>query len=335
MSHVGDQSTLPPGPQKRPRTRQRIHKPAPTLDVPDINDNAQERKRVLNVLAQRRYRQRNRQRKISCSRKDDEAHNNTCAEPSTSIPPSDEIPLAVEAGVIEEPENHVMTDSITLPPDCPAMLDFDISSIWSAGIPSPTIPDLLLTTSNVPASAASATYSAPSWSTPIPITTDQSFNIDPSILAGLPIDNISSHVSAEAAIPSALSLDSYLLPVHGLKLLQAFMRLAESLNCQDSFWDLTAKSPFNDTSIPLNPVVLTSSYAPTVAQKTIPHHPIIDFLPWPSVRDRLIAIFNLPDELKPPCAVGPLALIQLAHDMEDSAEGIRIWGPSCCSDSSK
>ena len=41
---------------KKPRTRQRIHKSPPTLAVPNINDDASERKRVLNVLAQRRYR---------------------------------------------------------------------------------------------------------------------------------------------------------------------------------------------------------------------------------------------------------------------------------------
>ena len=39
----------------RPRTRQRVHRSPPALDVPDINDDAAERKRVLNVLAQRRY----------------------------------------------------------------------------------------------------------------------------------------------------------------------------------------------------------------------------------------------------------------------------------------
>jgi hypothetical protein len=40
-----------------PRTRQRVHKDPPPLDVPDIDDDAAERKRVLNVLAQRRYRE--------------------------------------------------------------------------------------------------------------------------------------------------------------------------------------------------------------------------------------------------------------------------------------
>jgi hypothetical protein len=40
----------------RSRTRQRLYKAPPTLDVPDIDQDAAERKRVLNVLAQRRYR---------------------------------------------------------------------------------------------------------------------------------------------------------------------------------------------------------------------------------------------------------------------------------------
>lgn len=39
----------------RPRTRQRKHKAPPPLDIPHIDQDAAERKRVLNVLAQRRY----------------------------------------------------------------------------------------------------------------------------------------------------------------------------------------------------------------------------------------------------------------------------------------
>lgn len=41
----------------RPKTRQRVQKAPPVLDVPDIDEDAAERKRVLNVLAQRRYRE--------------------------------------------------------------------------------------------------------------------------------------------------------------------------------------------------------------------------------------------------------------------------------------
>lgn len=44
------------GSGSRPRTRQRVYKPPPPLEVPDIEEDAAERKRILNVLAQRRYR---------------------------------------------------------------------------------------------------------------------------------------------------------------------------------------------------------------------------------------------------------------------------------------
>jgi hypothetical protein len=47
---------MPPLLNDGPRTRQRVHKPPPTLAIPDIEQDAAERKRVLNVLAQRRYR---------------------------------------------------------------------------------------------------------------------------------------------------------------------------------------------------------------------------------------------------------------------------------------
>lgn len=45
---------------KNPKTRQRAHKAhkaPPVFDVPDINDDANERSRILNVLAQRRHRE--------------------------------------------------------------------------------------------------------------------------------------------------------------------------------------------------------------------------------------------------------------------------------------
>jgi hypothetical protein len=45
-------------PANPPRTRQRAYKEPPQLDVPDIDQDAAERKRVLNVLAQRRYRKK-------------------------------------------------------------------------------------------------------------------------------------------------------------------------------------------------------------------------------------------------------------------------------------
>jgi hypothetical protein len=53
---------------------------------------------------------------------------------------------------------------------------------------------------------------------------------------------------------------------------------------------------------------------------------MVDFFPWPGVRERIIGIFSLPDEARPPQAAGPLGLVNFAYDAEDGAEGIRIWG---------
>ncbi|KAJ0167530.1 hypothetical protein CTA2_2036 [Colletotrichum tanaceti] len=58
----------------------------------------------------------------------------------------------------------------------------------------------------------------------------------------------------------------------------------------------------------------------------VPHHPIMDFLPWPDVRDRIINFFSLPDEARPSAARGQLGLVNFAYDLEDSGEGARIWG---------
>jgi len=58
----------------------------------------------------------------------------------------------------------------------------------------------------------------------------------------------------------------------------------------------------------------------------MPHHPIIDLLPWPSCRDKILDVLSLPDEARPPTARGELALLNFVYDIEDSAEGVRIWG---------
>ncbi|KAH8164599.1 hypothetical protein CIB48_g3653 [Xylaria polymorpha] len=84
---------------RKPKTRQRIHKEPPTLTVPDINNDATERKRVLNVLAQRRYRERKRQ-----------AKGRGRAENATSSPQPDNTrnnepgaPVGLDASVSETP----------------------------------------------------------------------------------------------------------------------------------------------------------------------------------------------------------------------------------------
>lgn len=168
-------------------------------------------------------------------------------------------------------------------------------------------------------------------------SSDESSNIDPGLLTTtgtlsqmiLATASGQSHQSLDSSSLSSLSdgslADSYLLPVHELTLLKAVMRIAHRMGCREELWSLTAASPFN-TGFGPPPDELPKAWQPTPSQILVPHHPILDFLPWPSARDRLITIFTLPDEARPPNAVGPLALANFAYDMEDSSEGVRIYG---------
>lgn len=135
----------------------------------------------------------------------------------------------------------------------------------------------------------------------------------------VPLDT-SSTTSSDFNFP-----DSFHLPILELTLLKAVMRIAERIGCGGGIWNLDCVSPFsNGTGTPADQ--LPAAWRPTASQVLVPHHPIFDFLPWPEVRDRIIDIMTLPDELRPPNAKGPLALVNFAYDIEDSAEGVRIYG---------
>lgn len=119
--------------------------------------------------------------------------------------------------------------------------------------------------------------------------------------------------------------DSYHLPVFELTLLKGIMRIAERLGSPDDIWSLTAQSLFTKgTATPADQ--LPTTWQPTATQILTPHHPFLDFLPWPSVRDRVINIFALPERARPPSAAGPMGLVNLAYDIEDNSEGVRIYG---------
>ena len=127
--------------------------------------------------------------------------------------------------------------------------------------------------------------------------------------------------SSQASFP-----DSYLLPVHELTLLKAFLRISSRIGVHDAnVWSLDCVSPFAlgagtpAAELPVN-------WRPTDTQRNVPHHPVFDFMPWPEARSRIILILSLPDEQRPPAARGPLAMVNFVYDFEDSAEGVRIYG---------
>lgn len=121
--------------------------------------------------------------------------------------------------------------------------------------------------------------------------------------------------------------DSYLLPVCELSLLKAFIRIAgRVVGDKAAIWDINATSPFSVPGPAASTSHLPQTWQPTTAQMLIPHHPLLDFLPWPSVREKIIRFLNLPEDMRPPAAQSPTALVQFAYDLEDGSEGVRIWG---------
>ncbi|KAL5046456.1 hypothetical protein BDW71DRAFT_182234 [Aspergillus fruticulosus] len=88
--------------------------------------------------------------------------------------------------------------------------------------------------------------------------------------------------------------------------------------CDDSIsiFNLSPPSPdFNLDEIP-------SSLRPTEIQKSMPHHPWLDFFPFPSMRDTLISAAHLFDDE------------ELCHDLmafwdtRDTQATLVVWGPS-------
>ncbi|TGJ80186.1 hypothetical protein E0Z10_g8585 [Xylaria hypoxylon] len=335
-----DKSSPENGYQK-PSTRQRIQKEAPTLAVPDINDDAAERKRILNVLAQRRYRERKRHEKGRGTAKRITLTPQSNLSNNRSSSPMREDAMTLETPTVQqEPSISAYLDFLPdLDPDpAPTSLEF-VSDVGSHAR-WPTASFEAAAGNLLPGIEASYINMAdPSLSTlqmeGLVIGTEANTfgfldNMDSSTL----LDSSSSSPSvSDNSESTELSFpDSYYLPVNELTLLRGLMRIAMRLRCNTTkIWELGANSPFNDgTHTALTTQELPQVWRPTVSQSSIPHHPVIDLLPWPNVRDRIILLMGLPDEARPPSLAGPLAIAQLAYDLEDTAEGVRIWGDDPC-----
>jgi hypothetical protein len=118
--------------------------------------------------------------------------------------------------------------------------------------------------------------------------------------------------------------DDSTLDVPELKVMRAGLNIAEMLGCAESIWDFSALRVINKSSIPTT--FLPPNLEPTEVQRHIPHHPLFDLFPWPSVRTKFIIVFSQPVKARPPVARDPMALMQLFYDMDDSAEGLKISG---------
>ncbi|OHE95731.1 hypothetical protein CORC01_09015 [Colletotrichum orchidophilum] len=330
--------------------RQRPPKAPPVLDVPNIEEDAPERKRVLNVLAQRRYREFHRLADLLSSPLHCTAHGPGGAPLShlDGIEADSEAGerkrqdrLAREKGRADGPERSVsetcadngsLAAAAGAAPPVPDAIDpieqiadrrppvnserdgatvefnLDASTAWHADLSDDNSISELLYGANPPIFDHNPDGETATEVLPSPPST-----IDPASLMDC------------ASLSSSEFPDSYLLPLSDLKLLTGLLRVATRLGSESVMWDPAATSPFNlGAGTPVEQ--LPEMWKPTAAQVLVPHHPIMDFLPWPGVRDRIINLFSLPDGARPPAARGQLGLVNFAYDLEDSSEGARIWG---------
>jgi hypothetical protein len=121
----------------------------------------------------------------------------------------------------------------------------------------------------------------------------------------------------EPSLPMDTILD---IPV--LKILKAGAAIAQVLGCGQMLWDPSSRWTITTPLLP----GLPENMQPTPAQLSIPHHPLFDILPWPQLRTKLICVFALPEQQRPETARDPMALLQVAYDIEDEKDGFRVNG---------
>lgn len=125
---------------------------------------------------------------------------------------------------------------------------------------------------------------------------------------------------------NATFADDFQIAVPELDLLRAAYQIADRLQSTQLLFDMNAESIFitNDCSswIPSLP----QNLRPTIEQLTVPHHPLLDILPWPAVRKRLINMYSLPSNLWPkhPDDGTESSIVRMVYDMED--DGVRVSG---------
>ncbi|EXJ85353.1 hypothetical protein A1O1_05717 [Capronia coronata CBS 617.96] len=308
---------------------------AENFDVPQLGQDAAERKRALNVLAQRRYRQRRREQlerlRAQANTTDDfdlprtqsdaadvhTTHNVDSVQSLTQVHSesrltwSDEDGSALVPGVYDGdrlPEAVVsQQDYLPVFPENTLNFSTEDQCLW----------DPLL---YYPASASTS----PSGRTSSPSSGSAALSLISAPVARRISEAAKSSITA-ATTPYSFS-DEANFDMPEVKLLSGCASSARRLNVQDLIWSITSLSPFAEPGIAMAQFNhLPVNLRPTSNQMSIPHHPIIDLLPWPSVRDRMIMILSQPPEVRPPSAALPTALFEFVYDLEDSAEGMRIF----------
>ncbi|KAJ9656429.1 hypothetical protein H2201_008549 [Coniosporium apollinis] len=283
--------------------------------VPDRGD--PDRKRALNVLAQRRYRQRKRDRMLALEGKVRAASTTSKAHGRTEV-------LSVsEKRSDSTPEENVET------------LRSDLSASQSIAPITPSPRDAAMDPASSAMSMSGWCAAAMPWAGDIDSGLGcSSWRQDDSVVEGSALITFDTFLSpSDADLGQELHgletlqftfPDDALLDVPLLQVLKAGISIAQMLGCEHSMWDPNTLRVFDAGEIP--GLILPPNLEPTEVQKRIPHHPLFDILPWPSIRSKLICIFAQPPEARPPSARDPLAVLQMAYDIDDPVEGFRIAG---------
>ncbi|KAH9203764.1 hypothetical protein DL95DRAFT_500625 [Leptodontidium sp. 2 PMI_412] len=232
-------------------------------DVPPLED--PDRKRVLNVLAQRRYRQRQRQRLEELERK---ANQLSRLSPRSS--PQSEGSMIITSNDEQHSEPEVpgqvsYSFSIGSNESFAGLLDTAMQgngSLWS----NPTEPEPCNHASDEhdPSLEMAGGEVMTSWvtdgSNALRLYSDMSGELQD-------LETNQHQFPADA-----------LLDVSELKVVRAIFEIAILLRCQDTIWDVGALRTFSETTSP-GGAPLPPSFLPTEEQKEFPHHPALDILP--------------------------------------------------------
>jgi hypothetical protein len=97
-----------------------------------------------------------------------------------------------------------------------------------------------------------------------------------------------------------MTADGGVLAIPVMNMAKALLSIAGALNVSDNLWDpsymhVMPSSMSTHISLPAN-------LWPVPVQKIIPHHPALDLLPWPTMREKLICMLAMPSNLRPPVA---------------------------------
>lgn len=135
-----------------------------------------------------------------------------------------------------------------------------------------------------------------------------------------PLPSSSDFTSFQSSSPSPslnfpLCADGGVLTFPVLSMIQAFMSIANALDlCNENLWNPNYKHVMSATAS--YPVTLPVNLRPIPIQLVVPHHPALDLLPWPTMREKLILMLSLPSKMRPTIA---------QEDDDDGLNTVGMW----------